>query len=197
MTVILEGFTRRDKHCVSQALRRMHIASKKATQALLSRDLRAYRKWFEAGTGVKHLMKVASIVHEIDKAIAPRGSRMIRLVNGPAKSWEPGLGGYVWRQLTAFADQGVGTGPNGEPTQGWDLGYAHVGSGMRIMIYPGCHGNIPALVETLYHEISHKIGGTVDSIEDDPILCAQCAINDSVRAVSNAANYSLFLSEFL
>lgn len=65
------------------------------------------------------------------------------------------------------------------------------------MIYPRDHRDIPALVETLYHELSHKIGGTWDSIDDDPHLCAQCAINDSVRAVSNASNYSLFLREFL
>lgn len=198
MTVILEGFTtRRDKYYMAESLRRMRRASNKATRALLSGKLEAYRKWFEAGTGVKHLMKVASIVHAIDRAIAPRGSKKIRLVNGSPREWQPGLGGFTHLEPTKLGNQGVGTLPNGQPTQGWDLAFSP-GSDMRIFVFPGVHQNIPDLVETLYHELSHKIGGTWDSINEDvPGLCAQCAITDSVRAVNNAANYSFFLRDFL
>ena len=39
----------------------------------------------------------------------------------------------------------------------------HVGSGMRVLMVPKTHnGNVNDLAETMYHELSHKAGGTHD-----------------------------------
>ena len=56
---------------MDQAFRLMQRASSKAKTALLGGDLTAYRKCFEAA-GTAQLMKVSTVVNEIDQAIAQR-----------------------------------------------------------------------------------------------------------------------------
>jgi hypothetical protein len=73
----------------------------------------------------------------------------------------------------------------------------HVGSGMRILLVPRTHGGrINDLAETMYHELSHKVGGTRD-ITYSINQCKANARSDPQQAALNAENYNRFLGEFI
>jgi hypothetical protein len=75
---------------------------------------------------------------------------------------------------------------------------AHFGSGMRILVVWKTHvGNTFAyLAQTMYHELSHKVGSTQDHNYDEQ-MCATFAQNAPATAATNAENYNLFLREYL
>ena len=87
MAAKYDGFAPLEVAAMDQAFRLMQRASSKAKTALLGGDLTAYRKWFDA-TGTAHLMKVSSIVNEIDQAIASGRSRLRSWI-GPASTSTP------------------------------------------------------------------------------------------------------------
>jgi hypothetical protein len=176
MTVRFDGFQQGDVASLTQAFQAMQRASAKAKRDLMGGKLNAYRKWFD-GTGKNaHLMKVASIVNEIDQAITSRG---ITFANAEGNSRDKkGLCGYVWLVRT---QQGV----------------VHFGSGMRVLLVPRTHGgSIKDLAETMYHELSHKVGSTKD-ITYNAGQCEQNAKTNPLNASTNAENFNLFLREYL
>lgn len=199
MPANFEGFSLPDQQRMIAAYTLMKQASKKARAALLSGDLTAYKKWFEGGD-TKHLMKVASIVSEIDDAIAQRPITFVNATGNAVHRDQQHLCGYVWMTRTQMGSQGVGhtvQGGKAVPTQGWDLTKAHNGSGMRVMVVPKTHnGDVGNLAETLYHELSHKVGGTWD-VTYSRGTCAANATSNPGQAVSNAENFNLFIAEYL
>lgn len=199
MPATFEGFSLPDQQRMIAAFQLMKAASKKARAALMDGDLSAYNKWFEAGD-TKHLMKVATIVSEIDEAIANRPITFVNATGNKMHRDQQHLCGYVFLNVTDMGKKGVGyTVSNGKatPTQGWDLTKAHFGSGMRVMVVPKTHnGDVGNLAETLYHELSHKVGGTWD-VTYNKTTCASNAASNSGQAVCNAENFNLFLREYL
>src|ERR1700704_3563146 len=72
MAAKYDGFDPQEVIAMDQAFRLMQTASGKAKAALLgAANLTAYRKCFEAA-GTAQLMKVSTIVNEIDQAINQR-----------------------------------------------------------------------------------------------------------------------------
>jgi hypothetical protein len=75
----------------------------------------------------------------------------------------------------------------------------HVGSGMRIMVVWASHAkhDMDYLVQTMYHELTHKVGSTNDQGGYRESTCLGYARTAPHTAVKNAENYNLFLREFL
>jgi|GEM_PF-5897396 len=199
MPAHFEGFSLPDQQLMIAAYMLLKQASKKARADLLGGNLTAYSKWFEAGN-TKHLMKVASVVSEIDDAINQRQITFVNATGNKVHRSQQHLCGYVFLNVTDMGKKGIGyTVQDGKatPSQGWDLTKAHTGSGMRVMVVPRTHnGDVGNLAETLYHELSHKVGGTWD-VTYNSTTCANNATNNSGQAVSNAENYNLFIREYL
>jgi len=172
-----DGFSDREKGFVSQAFAQMRLASAKARAALLSGDLKAYRKWFEAN-GNTQVMKVATIVKEVDDAILGRPITFAKLDRPGVNVNTGGLCAYVWLVRS------------GQFTH-------HVGSGMRILVVWSTHANqdLKYLCETMYHELTHKVGST-DDIAYDRDQCLRLAIDRPQDAARNAENYDRFLGEY-
>src|SRR5688572_11330543 len=68
MPFALVGFPKQDLQPMKSAFALMARASAKARKELESGNLDQYRVWFET-QGTKHLMKVASVVKDIDETI--------------------------------------------------------------------------------------------------------------------------------
>jgi hypothetical protein len=155
----------------------MRVASAKARAALLGGNLTAYRKWFEAN-GTTQVMKVGSIVKEVDDAILGRPITFAKLDRPGVNVKTSGLCAYVWMLRS------------GQFTH-------HVGSGMRILVVWKTHAGEDAsyLSETMYHELTHKVGSTTDVVYDRD-QCLQLAKDRPQDAARNAENYNRFLSEF-
>ncbi len=179
-----DGFSIPDNQRLIASVMVLKAASAKAKAALLSGDLTHFRTWFD-GTGKNaHLMKVSSIVKEIDDAIRSRPITFANATGNAIERKEQGLCGYVW----LMRNPGVGD---------QFSKMIHVGSGMRILIVPGTHGgNINNLAETMYHELSHKVGGTKD-ITYDVNTCKRNALLTPQQAALNAENYNRFLGEYI
>ena len=178
MAARYDGFNPQEQIAMEQAFRLMQTASDKATRALLGGDLTAYRKWFDA-KGTAHLMKVGSIVKEIDQAIKSRPITFAKLDRTGVNVNTDNLCAYVFLiQSGQFM--------------------AHYGSGMRIMVVWKTHvGNTYSyLAQTMYHELSHKVGGTQDHNYNEQ-MCKSFATNAPATAVTNAENFNLFLREYL
>ena len=163
---------------MAQAFQLMQRASTKARTALLGGDLTAYRKWFDA-TGTAHLMKVGSIVNEIDQAIAGRPITFAKLDRAGVNVNTDNLCAYVFLIRTG-------------------QGAAHFGSGMRIMVVWKTHLNntYSYLAQTMYHELSHKVGGTQDHNYNEQ-ACLGFARTAPATATTNAENFNLFLREYM
>ena len=75
---------------------------------------------------------------------------------------------------------------------------AHFGSGMRIMVVWKTHvsNTYSYLAQTMYHELSHKVGSTQDHNYDEQ-TCLGFAKTAPATAATNAENYNLFLREYL
>jgi hypothetical protein len=199
MPAKFEGFSLPDQQRLVVAFVLLRTTSGKAKKALMSGDLGAYQKWFD-GTGKNaHLMKVSTVVKEIDDAINQRPITFVNATGNKVHKEQQHLCGYVFLQVTEAGRKGVGytvEGGKAKPTQGWDITKAHFGSGMRVMMVPRTHnGDVNDLAETMYHELSHKVGGTWD-VTYSKEACGANARNDPGSAVSNAENYNLFLREF-
>ena len=69
---------------------------------------------------------------------------------------------------------------------------------MRILVVWEAHaGADPGyLAETMYHELSHKVGSTDDKNYDEA-TCRGYATRKPALAAKNAKNYNLFLREFI
>lgn len=179
-----EGFTVPENQKLIASVMILKTASAKAKAALLSGDLTHFRTWFD-GTGKNaHLMKVSSIVKEIDDAMRTRPITFVNATGNAIDRGEKGLCGYVWLMRNR--------GPGDKFSK-----MIHAGSGMRVLLVPRTHGGrIGDLAETMYHELSHKVGGTKD-ITYDVTTCKQNALHTPQKAALNAENYNRFLGEYL
>jgi len=129
-------------------------------------------------------MKVSSIVKEIDDAMRTRPITFVNATGNAIDRGENGLCGYVWLMRNR--------GPGDK-----FLKMIHAGSGMRVLLVPRTHGGrIGDLAETMYHELSLKVGGTKD-ITYDVTTCKQNALHTPQKAALNAENYNRFLGEYL
>ncbi len=173
-----DGFSAPEQVAMDRAFQIMKFASRKASTALLGGDLTAYRKWFEA-SNTAQLMKVATIVKQVDLAINTRSITFAKLDRPGMHVKTKGLCAYVWLVRTG---QGV----------------AHFGSGMRVLVVWKTHvgEKLSYLAQTMYHEISHKVGSTSDH-DYDEATCAGFAQSAPAKAATNAENYNLFLREYV
>ncbi len=179
-----EGFSIPEKQRLIAAVMLLKAGSATAKAALFSGDLTHFRTWFD-GTGKNtHLMKVSSIVKEIDAAINSRPITFVNATGNAIEQGSNGLCGYVWLMRNR--------GPGDKFSES-----IHVGSGMRILLVPRSHGgDVGNLAETMYHELSHKTGGTKD-ITYDVNLCRHNALNNPQQAALNAENYNRFFAEYI
>jgi hypothetical protein len=178
MAAKYDGFAPQEVTAMDQAFRMMQAASSKAKTALLGGNLTAYRKWFEAANTAQ-LMKVSTIVNEIDQAIAQRPITFAKLDRPGVNTNTDNLCAYVFLiRAGQYA--------------------AHFGSGMRIMVVWKTHvGNTYSyLAQTMYHELSHKVGSTQDHNYNEQ-TCLNFAKTVPATAATNAENYNLFLREFI
>ncbi len=173
-----DGFAPQEQAAMETAFQLMQQASAKARRALLGGDLTAYRKWFDA-RGNAHVMKVASIVNEIDQAINQRPITFAKLDRKGVNVNTNNLCAYVFLIRSGQF-------------------MAHFGSGMRVLVVWKTHaGNtFGYLAQTMYHELSHKVGSTTDHNYDEA-TCLGFARTAPATAVTNAENYNLFLREYL
>ena len=172
-----DGFSDQEKIHMMEAFRRMKMASGRAKTALLGGNLTAYRKWFEAA-GATQMMKVATIVNQVDAAINGRPITFAKLDRPGVHVNTQNLCAYVFLVRS------------GEFLH-------HVGSGMRVLVVWSTHAHreVTYLSETMYHELTHKVGSTTDVIYDQN-ECQRLATTRPADAARNAENYNLFLSEF-
>lgn len=180
MPVNFDGFTPNENVYMMEAFKLLQRGSARARQSLLSGDLSAFTKWFDATGNKAHLMKVSTIVNEVDQAISGRPITFAKLDRPGVNVDTRSLCGYVF--LIRSGEQ-----------------VFHVGSGMRIMVVWSSHENadLGYLAQTMYHELTHKVGNTDDSGGYDERQCRQYATVAPHRAVRNAENYNLFLREYL
>lgn len=184
MTIRFDGFSIPQKQRLIVAFDVMKKASAKARAAMLSGDLTTFQKWFDGTGSNAHLMKVSTIIKEIDDAINQRSITFANATGNSVDKENGGLCGYVW----LIRNRGPGD----------QFGQAiHVGSGMRVLMVPKTHnGNVNDLAETMYHELSHKVGGTHD-ITYNVDACLENARTNPQQAALNAENYNRFLGEFI
>ena len=177
MAARYDEFTGPEKDKMKRAFERLERASAKANAALSKGDLTAFRKWFDA-SGSGHVQKVTTIVKNIDAAIRTRPITFAKLDRKGVNVSTSGLCAYV------FLIRSGNT-------------HVHFGSGMRILVVWKTHaGDLKELVQTMYHELSHKVGSTHDHNYNEQ-TCAGYAINAPAKAVTNAENYNLFLREYM
>ncbi len=189
-----------------------HLAAKasgKALKALLSGDLDQYRIFFET-QDTKHLMKVTSVVKDIDETIrnkkvlfvyaGPRVHRNQQQVCGNHVPLPKGTLAEVKGHSTAFASQNFGStvvNTRDKPVtveQAWELKWLP-SEGLTVYVVPKNHsGGTRQLAETLYHELSRAIANT-DDLTYDPVACRQLAARGGASA--NAENYCLFASAYM
>jgi hypothetical protein len=186
MPIQFDGFSIPVRQHLIAAVSVLKSGSKKAKDALFTGDLAAFSKWFD-GTGKNtHLMKVATIVKEIDDAIGSRKITFADATGNQIHKDSGGLCGYVW-MIRGGADDGTSTVRRN----------VHAGSGMRILLVPRTHNNnIDDLAATMYHELSHKVGGTTDLSYSVP-QCLEYARTDPQRAALNGENFNRFFEEFI
>lgn len=179
-----EGFSVPENQKLIASLMILKAASAKASAALLSGDLTHFKTWFD-GTGKNaHLMKVSTIIKEIDDAIRTRPITFVNATGNSVDKGTQGLCGYVWLTRNPGAGDKFST-------------HIHTGTGMRILLVPRTHGGkIEDLAETMYHELSHKVGGTQD-ITYDVAKCKSNALHTPQQAALNAENYNRFFGEYL
>jgi hypothetical protein len=178
MAAKYDGYAPAEVMVMDRAFMLMQRASSKARTALLGGDLTAYRKCFEAA-GTAQLMKVSSVVNEIDQAISQRPITFAKLDRDGVNVDTKGLCAYVFLVRSGQY-------------------LAHFGSGMRIMVVWKTHANKSDsyLAQTMYHELSHKVASTRDHNYNEP-LCLGFSKTAPATAASNAENYNLFLREYM
>ena len=179
MPVKFDGFSKNESIYMMEAFKVLQRGSTAAKQSLLSGNLEGFNRWFDATGSTAHLMKVSTIVNEVDQAINRRPITF-------AKLDRPGVGVNT-KDLCGM----VHLVKSGED-------YYHVGSGMRVLVVWATHAqsDLNYLAETMYHELTHKVGNT-DDVGYDRSFCEQLAEREPHNAVRNAENYNLFFSEYL
>jgi hypothetical protein len=179
MPANFDGFSQDEVHFMNAAYQKMKAASGAAKRDLMGGKLDNYRKWFDGTGGAAHIMKVASIVNEVDSAINSRPITFAKLDRPGVNVNTNGLCAYVF---LVRSGQFV----------------HHVGSGMRILVVWKTHATrgLGYLAQTMYHELTHKVGSTTD-LAYDRGACAGFAKSNPGSAVRNAENYNLFLGEYL
>jgi hypothetical protein len=184
MPIKFDGFSVPQRQKLIAAVMVLKKASAKAKDALLGGDLDAFNKWFDGTGGNAHLMKVSTIVKEVDEAIHARPITFADATGNSVDKAIGGLCGYVWKIRNS------GPGDSFAET-------IHAGSGMRVLMVPKTHkGNINDLAETMYHELTHKVGGTTD-LGYNVNVCLEYAKSDPQKAALNAENYNRFLGEYI
>lgn len=184
MTIRFDGFSVPEQQRLIAAVTVLKNASAKAKAALLAGDLTHFQKWFDGTGNNAHLMKVATIVKEVDEALQKRSITFANATGNSVDKDNGGLCGYVW----LIRNQGSGDAFSGA---------FHAGSGMRVLMVPKTHnGNINDLAETMYHELTHKVGGTQD-ITYHVDTCLENARSNPQQAALNAENYNRFLGEYI
>ena len=179
-----DGFSIPERQKLIASVMILKTASAKAKAALLSGDLTHFKTWFDGTGNNAHLMKVSTIVKEIDDAIRLRPITFANATGNSIERGGNGLCGYVWLMRNR--------GPGDKFSE-----MIHAGSGMRILMVPKTHGgNVNDLAETMYHELSHKVGGTKD-ITYDVNTCKRNALHFPQQAALNAENYNRFLGEYI
>lgn len=186
MPIEFDGFSPPVRQQLIGAVMVLKNGSAKAKRALLGGDLTAFRKWFDSTGTNSHLMKVSTIVKEIDDALQTRKITFADATGGGVHKKTGALCGYVWLMRGGPNDGTSSVRPN-----------IHVGSGMRILLVPKTHhGDLNDLAATMYHELSHKIGSTTDS-SYDVAVCQQYARTGPQQAALNAENFNRFFEEFI
>jgi hypothetical protein len=186
MPINFDGFSVPVRQHLIAAVMVLKSASAKAKTALLGGDLAAFQKWFDGTGSNTHLMKVATIVKEIDDAILSRKITFADATGNQIHKDSGSLCGYVWMMRGGANDGTSAVRP-----------LIHAGSGMRILMVPKTHNNdINDLAATMYHELSHKVGGTTDLSYSVPV-CLEYARTDPQKAALNAENYNRFFEEFI
>ncbi|MEO1618970.1 MAG: M35 family metallo-endopeptidase [Planctomycetota bacterium] len=184
MAIRFDGFSARDEQRLVKAVDVLKRAAKNANDAMLAGDLTAFSKWFDSTGSNSHLMKVASIIKEVNDALTQRGITFADATGNSVDKSSGGLCGYVWMVR------------NDGPGDAF-AGTIHAGSGMRVLMVPKTHdGNVNDLAETMYHELTHKVGGT-DDLSYDVDVCLGYAKTNTQFAALNAENYNRFLGEFI
>jgi hypothetical protein len=179
MSVRFDGFTKPEEIYMNEAFKLMKRASGEARRTLLGGNLTAYNKWFDAKAPSTQLMKVSTIVNQVDQAINGRPITFAKLDRPGLSVNTKNLCGYVF--LIRQGGQSF-----------------HVGSGMRIMVVWATHAqaDLDYLAQTMYHELTHKVGSTDDKNYKEK-TCLGYAKTAPHMAANNAENYNLFLSEFM
>jgi lysine-specific metallo-endopeptidase family protein len=213
MQYALSGFPKDDSALMKEAYRLAAAGSRKALKALLAGNLDQYRIYFEAKQ-TKHLMKVTSVVKDIDDTInnkkvrfvyaGPRVHRSQAHVCGnrvpPPKELDEGTLAAVEGHSTAFASKDFGhkvvktNDGKIKVEQAWELKWLP-SEGLTVYVVPKNHsGGLKQLAETLYHELSHAVANT-DDLTYDPVACRQLATKGGASV--NAENYCLFASTYM
>ena len=182
-SVRFEGFSATETQDLVRAFELMKEGSRRAKTALLGGDLSAFNKWFDSTGTRSHLMKVSTIIKEVDDAIQHRSITFANASGNKVDKEEGGLCGYVWLVQTGSAGDAFSSA-------------AHFGSGMRVMMVMRTHRTLGDLAETMYHELSHKVGGTKDITYKKATCQGNASANPQLAAL-NAENYNLFLREYL
>ncbi len=179
MAARFEGFSQKEEIFMSAAFMRMKTASASAKRDLLGGNLTNYRKWFDGTGSAAHVMKVATIVNEVDSAIQSRPITFAKLDRPGVNVNTSKLCAYVFLVRSGQF-------------------LHHVGSGMRVLVVWKTHASheLEYLVQTMYHELTHKVGSTTD-LTYSKAECLSNARTNPSAAVRNAENYNWFLSEYL
>jgi hypothetical protein len=209
MPYALVGFPKQDLQPMKSAFALVARASAKARKDLESGNLEQYRIWFET-QGTKHLMKVASVVKDIDETIrskkvqfvyaGARAHRGQQHVCGNVNPLPKGVLAEVKGKSTALAGKDFGhtivkTNDGAiKAEQAWELKWLP-SEGLTVYVVPKNHGGgLKQLAETLYHELSHAVANT-DDLTYDLKACQQLAAKSGASA--NAENYCLFASAYM
>lgn len=179
MPVKFDGFTKPEEIYMNEAFKLVKRASANARRTLLGGDLTAYSRWFDSKGTRAQLMKVSTIVNQVDQAINGRPITFAKLDRPGLSVNTKNLCGYVF--LIREGGQSF-----------------HVGSGMRIMVVWATHAqaDLDYLAQTMYHELTHKVGSTDDKDYNEQ-TCLRFAKTAPHMAANNAENYNLFLREFM
>lgn len=134
----------------------------------------AYTRWFGAAdSGAKD--KIKQIVTDIDDTLRNRHVTLVNAVGDDDGMDLTGVYGYTFSRNIQI--------------------YNQVGAHGTTFVWMVPKANTRELVLTLYHELSHAIGGT-DDLTYSLHLCQFYAQKNPYLAANNAENYCQFAAEF-
>ena len=145
-----------------------------AAAAGVTNPAAAYTKWFGV-TDSSAYAKVKQIVLDIDKVLSSGHITFINAVDEDAGMDLTGVYGYTYKRNLQARNQ---SGANG-----------------TTFVWMVPKANSKELVLTLYHELSHAVGGT-DDLTYSTHLCQFYARKNPELAANNAENYCQFAGEY-